>query len=78
MDPKPPRQKFRVIELVRAVRLDGDSLGGIVEIPAGSIVELTGNAAIPGLVEIIHDGHHLALFYEDLTHRSQQIYTVPD
>jgi len=77
MDAKQIRQTFKVKEPVRAVRLDGDSVGEIVEIDEGSIVELCGDAAIPGLVEITHDSARLALFYEDLTYRSQRVYPAP-
>ena len=67
------RQKFRINELVRAVRLDGESTGEIVEINEGSIVELCGDAPMPGFVEIAHQGHRSAIFPEDLADRSQRV-----
>ena len=70
------RQKFKITELLRAVCLDGHSIGAITEISEDSIVESVGDAKIPGLVEVNYNGVRLALFHQDLVYRSQKILTA--
>ena len=79
MQPDSPRPKFRVNKPLRAVRLEGDSIGEIVDIENGSIVELCGDGVVADLVEILYGKDRLGLFYEDLTYRSERIFIArPD
>ncbi len=64
---------FLVTQSLQAVRLDGDTVGAIVTIPADTVVKIVGEAHLPGLTEVVWDGKRLALFRDDLMDRSVAI-----
>ena len=69
-----PRSTYRLKEPLRAVRLDEDCVGSVEELPPGTIVEVHGDAPVPGLIEVVvGDACRFALFQDDLTYRADPL-----
>lgn len=68
------RTLFRLTVPIHAVRPNQDGTGGvIVEVPAGSILELHGDATIAGLVAVRYNGSSYAVFPQDLQDRAEPL-----
>jgi hypothetical protein len=77
MPGRQPPVRYKVAVPIHAVRLEahsGSSLSGptgtLVEIPAEAIVEVEGQAARSGLVNVLWNGEAYSVFYEDLQEKA--------
>ena len=64
---------YRLREPLRAVRVSGDGIGEVAEIPAGARVSLIGPAKVPGLTEVEYGNDRFSLFHEDLLFRGERV-----
>lgn len=67
---------YRLMELLRAVRVSGEDIGTIAELPEGAVLSVIGEARINGLTEVEYRGMRYALFHEDLMNRSTKVSLV--
>ena len=65
---------FRLSLPVHAVRPSQHGTGGIIiEVPAGSILEVQGESKIAGLVDVRCNGQMYSVFPQDLQDRAEQL-----
>jgi hypothetical protein len=74
----PKTARYKVAIPLHAVKLEprpGSSLRDpttiLVEIPAESIIELEGNVAESGLINVLWNGDAFSVFYEDLREKAE-------
>jgi hypothetical protein len=68
------RMLFRLSLPVHAVRPSQHGTGGIIiEVPAGSVLELQGESKIVGLVNVRCSGQLYSVFPQDLQDRAEQL-----
>lgn len=78
MAPPKSKARYQISKPLHAVKLaehPGSSLrdptGTLVEIPAGTIVDLEGAVAPSGLINVLWDGNAFSVFYDDLREKAR-------
>jgi hypothetical protein len=66
------RGKFRIREAIIAIPSLRESLT-IITVPSGVVFEVVGDAQKSGLVEVLWEGRHIAVFIKDIEARCELI-----